>query len=298
MGLFKKRETLVQNITFLAIMAAINIVLLLLANLLPYLLVLLTLILPFISLLVTVLCQKKYYPIYILATIGLSFLVSFDAISNIIFYIVPGVLSGFIFGFCLERQIPSNYSILYSAFVYVICSYICLLICNAVLGASIEKLYFTLLNLEEFPYKNYLIPPFIFAIAIIQSSLSYMIIQNEIKKLGIEEKEVDDNFEVITLFIFILLSLLTMYIEPEIYIMFLGFAIYEYLHVEKILFRRQRKLFVVTIGVSLLTLIFSFAIMYNNVFETYILSAILVPLFIVGIIAIVNNCLIKRKEQI
>ena len=87
MSLFKKRETLVQNITFLAIMAAINIVLLLLTIVLPYLVILLTLILPFVSLLVTILCQKKYYPIYILATIGLSLLVSVDGLTNVIFYI-------------------------------------------------------------------------------------------------------------------------------------------------------------------------------------------------------------------
>ena len=174
----------------------------------------------------------------------------------------------------------------------------CLLICNFVLDASIEKLYFSIINLESFEYKNYLIPAFIFAIAIIQSSLSYLVIQNEIKKLGIEEKDIDDNFEIITLFIFILLSLLTIYLVPEIYIMFLGFTIYEYLHVEKILFRKEKKLFIISIAVSVATLIFAFAIMFNLVPKTYILSTFLIPAFIVGIIALVNNCLIKRKEQI
>ena len=65
MGIFSKRETLVQNIAFLAIMAAINVVLLLLATLLPYLLLFLTMILPFVSLLVTIYCKKRYYPMYL-----------------------------------------------------------------------------------------------------------------------------------------------------------------------------------------------------------------------------------------
>lgn len=299
MGIFQKRETLVQNIAFLAIMAAINVVLLLLATLLPYLLLFLTMILPFVSLLVTIYCKKRYYPIYLLATIGLSFLVSFDGISNILFYILPGVLSGFVFGYCLEKEIPSNYSIMYSALVYVICSYLSLIICNALIGESIEKVYFTILNLNETMWwRSYLIAPFIFAISIIQSSLSYLIIQAEIKKLGLEEKEIDDNFELLYLLIFILLSLLLSFVKPEVYLMFLGFTIYEFLNIEKNVFRKSKKLFVISLSTCLVIALFTFAIFYNTIDSKYLLLLLLVPIFIVGIIVFVNNCLIKSKEQI
>ena len=299
MGIFQKRETLVQNIAFLAIMAAINVVLLLLATLLPYLLLFLTMILPFVSLLVTIYCKKRYYPIYLLATIGLSFLVSFDGISNILFYILPGVLSGFVFGYCLEKEIPSNYSIMYSALVYVICSYLSLIICNALIGESIEEVYFTILNLNETMWwRSYLIAPFIFAISIIQSSLSYLIIQAEIKKLGLEEKEIDDNFELLYLLIFILLSLLLSFVKPEVYLMFLGFTIYEFLNIEKNVFRKSKKLFVISLSTCLVIALFTFAIFYNTIDSKYLLLLLLVPIFIVGIIVFVNNCLIKPKEQI
>jgi hypothetical protein len=298
MGIFQKRETLVQNIAFLAIMAAINVVLLLLATLLPYLLLFLTLILPFVSLLVTIYCKKRYYPMYLLATIGLSFLVSFDAISNILFYILPGILSGFVFGYCLEREIPSNYSILYSALVYVMCSYLSLVLCNALLGESVEEVYFRLLNLDLFPLKSYLIAPFIFAIAIIQSSLSYLVIQREIGKLGLEEKEISDDFELLYLLAFILLTLLSYWIKPEIYLMFLGFTIYEFLNILKDTFRKSTKLFVISLGVALGVIIFGLAIFYTIVSSEALLLILLVPIFIVGIIVFVNNCLIKPKEQI
>ncbi len=279
-------------------MAAINVVLLLLTNLLPYLMLFLTMILPFVSLLVTIYCKKRYYPIYLLATIGLSFLVSFDAISNILFYILPGILSGFIFGYCLEKEIPSNYSIMYSALIYVMCSYLSLVICNTLIGEPIEDVYFNILNLKDFMWRTYLIAPFIFAIGIIQSSLSYLIIQSEIKKLGLEEKEIDDNFELLYLLIFILLSILSYIIKPDIYLMFLGFTIYEFLNVEKNVFRKSIKVFVITLAVSLLTLIFAFAIFYKTIPSYALLLLILVPIFITGIIVLVNNCFIKRKEQI
>lgn len=298
MNIFQKRETIVQNIAFLAIMSAVNIVLLLLANILPYLLLLLTLILPFVSLLVTICCKKSYYPIYLLVTIGLSFLVSFDAISNILFYIVPGTLSGFIFGYCLEREIPSNYSILYSAFVYVICSYLCLIVCNALFDNALEDLYFSLLNLDTFSWKSFLIAPFIFAISLIQSSLSYLLIQKEIKKLGLEEKEIDDSFEVIYLFVFILLSLVSLLVKPEIYLMFIGFAIYEFIHIEKTVFFKSKKLFAISLGVTGASAIFGIAIFFNYVPKYAFMSLLLIPLFIVGIIVLVNNCLIKRNNKI
>lgn len=295
MGIFQKRETLVQNIAFLAIMAAVNIVLLLLSTVLPYLLILLTLILPFVSLLVTIYCKKKYYPIYLLTTIGLSFLVSFDAISNIIFYIIPGILSGFIFGYCLEKEIPSNYSILYSAFVYVISSYLSLVICDALLNQPIEELYFELFNLRGFVWRGYLIAPFIFAVGIIQSSLSYLVIQNEIKKIGIEEKEIDDSFEIIYVFVFILLSIVSVWLKPDIYLMFLGFTIYEFLHLEKNVFRKSKKLFSITLIVIGVTLLFGFAIFFSKISAYASMSLLLIPIFIVGIIVLINNCFTKRN---
>lgn len=296
MKIFAKRESLVQNIAFLAIMAAINIVLLLLANILPYLLILLTLILPFISLLVTLLCKKIYYPIYIVVTVGLSFLVSLNAITNVFFYILPGLLSGFVFGFCLEKEIPSSYSILYSAFVYVIFSYITLLICDFFFNESLEELYFIILNLDTFVWRGYLIAPFIFAIGIIQSSLSYIIIQNEVKKLGFEEKTVDDNFEVIYLLVFILLSLLSIWIKPDVYLMFIGFAVYELIHVEKTLLKKSKKLFSISIIAFLIVTIFSFAILYNTIESQHLLIVLLIPIFTSAIIALINNYFIKREK--
>ncbi|MCQ2087382.1 MAG: hypothetical protein MJZ37_04845 [Bacilli bacterium] len=296
MKIFSKKESLVQNITFLAIMAAINIVLLLLATVLPYLLILLTLILPFVSLLVTLYCKKVYYPIYLIVTIGLSFLVSFDAIFNVFFYIIPGIISGFIFGFCLEKEIPSSYSILYSAFVYVVGSYLTIILVNVLFEESVEDFYFSVLNLQNFAYRNYLISPFIFAIGIIQSSLSFFVIQNEIKKLGFEEKNVDDNFEVIYLFVFILLSLVAILVKPDIYLMFIGFAIYEFIHVLMSLFRKNTKLFIMSSCIASLTAIFAFAILFSLVPHEFIMVSILIPLFIVGIIVLINNCFTKENK--
>ena len=250
---------------------------------------------PFISLVVCVLCKKSFYPIYSLVTIGLCFIVSFNAISNIIFYIVPALLSGFIFGFCIEKEISPTYSILYSGFTHVICSYINLVICEFLLDQPIQDLYFTIFNLNTFPYKNYLIPIFMFIIGIVQSTLSYAFIKSGIKRMGIEERDLEDgNFNLFTI-IFILLTIISIFIKPDMYLMFIGFTIYCFMYSDFALFKSNKKVFVVTQLIAIFVGLFSFAILYEKMPRELTISILLIPIFIVIIIALVNNCFVKKK---
>jgi len=61
MSVFKKRETLIQNITYMAIMAAINVVFVVLTTLVPLLMFLIIFVLPLTSTVVALFCKKKYY---------------------------------------------------------------------------------------------------------------------------------------------------------------------------------------------------------------------------------------------
>ena len=99
MALFKKRETLVQNIAYMAIMAAINVIFVLLTALLPPLMFLMVFVLPLTSAVVTLFCKKRYFPIYFIVTIGLCMLASFGIyIFDTFFYVLPALISGFFFG--------------------------------------------------------------------------------------------------------------------------------------------------------------------------------------------------------
>ena len=84
---FKKpRESLVQNITFMAMMAAINVVFVVLTTFVPVLVFLIVFILPLTSVLVTLHCKKIYFPIYAVATIGLCLICTIWQIDDTIFY--------------------------------------------------------------------------------------------------------------------------------------------------------------------------------------------------------------------
>ena len=97
MALFKKKTTLVHHITYMGIMAAINLIFILLATFVPPLMFILILLLPFASTVVGYYCLKRYYIIYAVATVGLCFLCSFN-IGDTIFYVVPAIASGFVLG--------------------------------------------------------------------------------------------------------------------------------------------------------------------------------------------------------
>ena len=58
--MFKKRETLTQNIAYMGLMAAINVIFVLLTYFVPFLIFLLVFVLPLTSVVVTIFCQKNY----------------------------------------------------------------------------------------------------------------------------------------------------------------------------------------------------------------------------------------------
>ena len=99
MELFKKRETPVENITYLGIMAAINVIFVLLTNVLPVLFFLIVFVLPLTSAVVTLFCKKAYFPIYFIVTLALCFLVNLGFhIFDTFLYVFPSLITGFLFG--------------------------------------------------------------------------------------------------------------------------------------------------------------------------------------------------------
>ena len=108
MSLFRKRETAIQNISYMSIMAAINVIFVLLSNVLPILLFILIFLLPLTSAIVTIYCRKRYYPIYLVVTLALCILVSFGfTIFDTLIYVFPSLLTGFVFGVCFEKNVPA-----------------------------------------------------------------------------------------------------------------------------------------------------------------------------------------------
>ena len=183
MALFSKKTTLVHNITYMAIMTAINLVFIILDTFVPFMMLLLILLLPFVSAVVSYFCQKRYYIIYAVASVGLCLIFS---ISSTIFYIVPALCSGFVIGLLLDKKINPFWMILSSTLIEVALTYAFIPLIKLMTGADMVETFLTIFRLSEFAYKEELTHIFILFIALTQCSITHFVLLSEIKKIGVE----------------------------------------------------------------------------------------------------------------
>ena len=184
MELFKKRETVIQNIAYMAIMSAINIIFVLLSNLLPVLLFLLILILPLTSTIVTLYCKKHYA----IVTLGLCLAVAgafsiFDALV----YVLPSLIVGFVFGISFEKKMPAILIIVGGAVVQFCLTHLTYFIFTKII-TNFDVMYgiIKLFGMSDFPYLAELLLIFVYIISLIQIVLSYIFIKIQIYKFGID----------------------------------------------------------------------------------------------------------------
>ncbi|MFA7032357.1 MAG: hypothetical protein WC201_02190 [Bacilli bacterium] len=303
MAIFKKKETLTGNITYMALMAAINVVFVLLATWLPYLLFLLVFILPLTSTIVTLFCNKKYFIIYTIVTIGLCLLATIWDIGNTLFYVVPSIFSGFAFGILLEKRTSPILIILAAVFTQIIFSYLALPIINILYGRDIVSDFATFFKLDHYAYLNYVKHMFICSLALIQQILSFIVINEELPKMNIDTTNFKKG-ETITLFLiplFIGTSVALVFFYPElsysVMFMVLLLSIYEL----GILIVNRNKLIIALLISSAFLSVFLFAGFYSLISQATsepigLLLLQIFPLFI-AVIGFINNYLFKNKKQ-
>lgn len=190
MQLFKKRESLTQNIAYMGIMTAINVVAVVLMNyVLPALFIPFMLVLPFASTVVTLYCKKIYFPFYLFATVGICLLVTINNISDTLFYILPSILTGFLFGIALTYRLPIILAIVATALVNVGLTYLSIPIIQGIYGQNMIQVIAKIFGLDTFVYLDFIVPAFIMAISLIQETVTYFFIDAELPKLGVHNEE-------------------------------------------------------------------------------------------------------------
>ena len=190
MQILKKRETPIQNIAYMGIMVAINVVAVILMNyVLPILFVPFMLILPFTSTVVTLFCKKIYFPFYLLATVGICLLVTLNNITDTLLYILPSLISGFLFGIAICYKLPVILVIFFTALVNLGLTYLSFPILKAIYGQDTIMVIAKLFNLDSFQYLYFVVPTFIMVISLIQETFTYFIIDSELPKLAIQVDE-------------------------------------------------------------------------------------------------------------
>ena len=296
MALFKKKTTLVHHITYMGIMAAINLIFIILATFVPPLMFLLILLLPFASTVVSYYCLKRYYIIYAVATICLCLLCSFN-ISDTIFYVVPAVVTGFVLGLLLEKKVHPFWLVLSSTIINAALTYAFIPLINLISNTDIVLSLLTIFKLQDFAYKTELVYVSIFVISLMQCVLSLFVILSDAKKIGIEINTRLDYFAyyIIGLELAIVLAITFSFFFLPLGLVFIciSFCFGGFLLIELAF---SKKLWVyLALGGAILAMVFVFAIFYKSLNPPYgIVLTVIFPLAI-GAISFLNNCLLKRS---
>ena len=299
MALFKKKTTLVHHITYMGIMAAINLVFILLATFVPPLMLLLILLLPFASTVVSYYCLKRYYIIYAVATVGLCLLCSFN-ISDTIFYVVPAVVSGFVIGLLLEKKVHPFWLVLSATIINAALTYAFIPLINLISNTDIVLSLLTIFKLQDFEYKTELVYMFIFFVSLMQCALSLFVLVSDAKKIGIEINTRVNSFApyLIGLEIAVILAIGCSFFYLPLGLVFICISFYfaVFLLLD-LLFSKKLLIYLVTAGMVLL-MIFIFAIFYKSLSEPYgIVLSVIFPVAI-SLISFLKNYLLKYPSNI
>ena len=190
----KKNRTLANNITFIALMAAFNFIFALLMVYLPAFSLVLYVFLPFVTTITVLHVGKKYLSIYYISSILLTFIINLNGLDFIIFTLIPSLITGSVFGICLEKKVNSVTAILLSSFCQFAFSLLTIPLINAIYmnNQSIINVFRAFLgeNRENLTYKLFL--PTVFAVSLAQNIISFLIISSEMNKFKVTINNSDE----------------------------------------------------------------------------------------------------------
>lgn len=192
MGFFYKRETLIRSISLMALMAAINVIFSLLTNFIVFLGVALVIFLPLTSAIVEITCKDRYFPIYAFATVGLSIVVSLSSFDVTIFYVLPSIITGYIFGLMQKKNLPNLLSIFVASIAQTIISFAFIPLIQLITQRNLIDDIVRLFSINDRTYFDNLIILIFFIVGLIQTILSFIVIDNELKKMGVKKVQEKD----------------------------------------------------------------------------------------------------------
>ena len=296
MALFSKKTTLVHNITYMAIMTAINLVFIVLDTFVPFMMLLLILLLPFVSAVVSYFCQKRYYIIYVVASIGLCLIFS---ISSTIFYIVPALCSGFVIGVLLDKKVNPFWMILSSTLIEVALTYAFIPLIKLMTGADMVTTFLTIFHLSEFAYKEELMHIFILFIALTQCSITHFVLLNEIKKIGVETDTRIASFipYIIGLFTCLAIGTIFAFTYKPLSLVFVALSFYFAIFLLVNIVMAKRIGGYVILGVSILAAFIVFVIFFTKIEKP--MGFMLFGLFslAIGLTSFFQNVLLNRRNN-
>jgi len=177
-----KKETLIRTISFMSFFVAINVICSFLTTIVPVVSIILIIFLPLTSAVVEVNCKDRWFPIYAFATVGLSLVVTLQSIDFTIFYIVPSIFTGYIFGLFTKKQLPSMYAIFFATVIQTVLSFAFIPLIELITGSNLLDVFVKIFRISDRFWFDTLILLIFFVVALMQIVLSYIVVSNELRK--------------------------------------------------------------------------------------------------------------------
>ncbi|MCR5505824.1 MAG: hypothetical protein K6F07_02385, partial [Bacilli bacterium] len=196
-------------------------------------------------------------------------------------------------------ECPAPFIIIATTIIQMAFSYASIPLITLFTGRNIVNDFATVFGLKNFAYLDYLAPSFIFFLALVQETLSFVIINEEIKKFGFELQKDDLNSWSMNIFLFASLLLVVIFAltyKPLSYVALLIALYFASLMFVGLIDRKKKWIFI-ALGGSLLASIFIFALIYQYLPSPLGLLCVGVVFFFVLIIGFIDNCLLKHQNK-
>lgn len=302
MQLFKRQETSTGNIALLGIFSAILAVFSLIIAFVPFTSVVFSLILPLISAVATYYVQKKYIPLYVIGASLVCLGVTFFDIGDTLFFIIPSIISGSLFGFLRTNRLFPQLNLLIISVVQFVLHVIAYFLLIAITGVDMLDVITTILGLNSSFNYSAVFAALLISLSFGETGLNYLIIEGVIERF--EEIEAGESFKerlcgvIIAVFLGILcivmaFGVLDMQLMPVLFVLTLYFSISG----TDYLFTKKRPIWIyVLLGILLLASLFFVAIFYQNQDSVHglgLLAAFPISLSIATFVSILENKMAK-----
>ncbi len=176
---FAPRVSKNENVAFVSVMAAVNVLLSVVASFLPLGGLLVMLLLPPASALTGLLCKGRYCLIYAVASLGLSLAVTAYNYESTLFYTFPSIVVGLVFGYLSKKGLPLSLLTLLSSLAYTGIVYACLPLIDFLYGINPVTLLLTVMGIADNSFGQALFPAIVFCYASLATALSAFVISLE-----------------------------------------------------------------------------------------------------------------------
>ena len=293
---FKKQETLVQNMVYMGLLAAVNVVFVILTYFVPFLLFILVFVLPLCSVIITYYCKKYYFPIYFVVVVAICLLID---LPDTIFYVIPSLITGFIFGLFIDKKIQPIFSILLATIVQFGISLAFIPLIKVLTNRDIVNDMATIFHLTDYIYLNYVVVSFVFFVAFAQIMISYMVMHSELTKFGISFSKDATNIYILDLISigFGLLMILFAFVYPILSFVFLMLMFI--VTVDRLIYLdyTHYKLYLVELIMISLGTVFFVAGLYNLIPSPLGLLLLGFLPFCISCACLLNKCLLSKRNK-